>query len=74
MVFRSSNKGNESIVPFRIENSCIEFVESFKYLGYVITKNLSCNDDILRARNKFYAQFNMIMRIFNFADMKVKLY
>ena len=76
MIFRSStNKaGTENMQYFRINNNNIEFVKSFRYLGYIISNDFNCNDDITRARNNFYAQFNMLLRKFSFSNPDVKCF
>ena len=76
MVFRSSvNKaGTENMQHFRINDSNIEFVKSFRYLGYIVSNDFNCNDDINRARNKFYAQFNSLLRKFHFSNPEVKIF
>merc|ERR1712002_1161879 len=52
----------------------METVKSFKYLGYIINDKLCNSDDIDRARDVFYREFNCILRKFSFADVKVKLH
>ena len=76
IVFKSGSLKNENknIQPFTIDNHKIDFVNSFRYLGYMISGNLSSNDDITRARNKFYAQFNMVLRNFHFSDIYVQMF
>ena len=59
---------------FIIGGNNMETVKSFKYLGYIINDKLSNSDDIDRARDVFYREFNCILRKFSFADIKVKLY
>ena len=76
MVFRSSNSccKRAVVTPFNMNGKPIEFVTSFKYLGFVVTSNLNNKEDIDRVRGKFYSEFNSILRNFNFADQKVKLF
>ena len=76
MVFRAGvhRRENANIHNFRINDNNIEFVNSFKYLGYIIDNDFYCNNDIIRARNKFYAQFNMLLRKFNFSNSNVKMF
>ena len=70
MVFRSSNSccKRAVVTPFNVDGKPIERVTSFKYLGFVIMSNLNNNEDIDRVRDKFYSEFNSILRSFNFAD------
>ena len=64
----------KNIKPFTIDSHNIDFVRSFRYLGYIISSDLNSNDDIVRARNKFYAQFNMLLRNFHFSDTHVQMF
>ena len=76
MVLRSEKSSKDCIhvSPFTIDHKNIDFVSSYRYLGFVIMDNLSFKDDISRALSKFYADFNMILRKFSYADKDVKLY
>ena len=76
MVFRSSNSccKRAVVTPLNMNGKPIEFVTSFKYLGFVVTSNLNNKEDIDRVRGKFYSEFNSILRNFNFADQKVMLF
>ena len=76
MVFRSGGgmEDDGSIQNFKINENNVEFVNSVRYLGYIISKDFKCNEDITRARNKFYAQFNMLLRKFHFSDTDVKIF
>ena len=70
MIFRS-NKRKTDIIPrncFEIKDHSIEVVKSIKYLGYIISDRMDYIDDINRAKGKFYAEFNMILRNIFFAD------
>ena len=76
MVFRSGGgmEDDGSIQNFKINENNVEFVNSVQYLGYIISKDFKCNDDITHARNKFYAQFNMLLRKLHFSDSNVKMF
>ena len=52
----------------------LEFVSYIKYLGFIIQDDLRNNRDIDEARNKFYREFNIILRRMSFADIRIKLY
>ena len=67
-------KDCSNVIPFTIDRKNIDFVNSYKYLGFVIMDDLSVKDDINRALSKFYTDFNMILRKFSYADKEVKLY
>ena len=65
---------NTTNTDVKINGKNIENVSSFKYLGYILTNTLSNSDDIARSRNKFYSEFNFLLRHFHFADTNVKLF
>ena len=72
MVFRSLRSKMCEVAPMMINSDPIQRVDNFKYLG-VILRDDNCNsDDIQRALNKFYCDFNIILRRFCFADFNVK--
>ena len=58
---------------FMINGHSVEVVKTIKYLGYIISDNMNCTEDVNRVKNKFYAEFNVILRTFNFADNDIKL-
>ena len=76
MIFCSNKRKNElkSITRFEISEHYLEVVKSIKYLGYIISDQMDYIDDINRVKSKFYAEFNMILRNFNFADSDVKVF
>ena len=47
-------------------------VKSYKYLGHIITDNLSDNDVITAKRRILYARANMLLRQFHFCSLSVK--
>ena len=49
-------------------------MESLKYLGYIISEKLDCIEDISRVKNKFYAEFNVLLRNFHFTDKAIKIF
>ena len=74
MIFRYSRAKVISSSNIYIGNSKLEKVEMIKYLGFNINEFLSNYDDICRARNKFYSDFNNLIRKFYFASTDVKLF
>ena len=74
MTFYSEGRKPYANLSFHIGDKVLENVNSFKYLGFIINNNLSNSGDIDRARNKFYKEFNVILRKFSFACSRVKLY
>ena len=49
-----------------INSAPLELVSSFKYLGFIVNENMNNVDDICRVRNKFYSDFNCLLRKFHF--------
>ena len=76
MKFHSSGKHvcHTEKKEVKVNNHLIEIVSSYKYLGFVLANNLSNADDMIRAKKKFYSEFNLILRKFGFTDKKVKLF
>ena len=76
MRFHSYNRNADHPVArlFKVNGHSVEIVKSFKYLGFIISDNLSNNDDMTRAKKKFYIEFNMILRKFRFTEKNVKLF
>lgn len=73
LVFNPRDKINTPVSHIEIENTPLERVTSFKYLGIILNSNLNNIDDITRARNKFYSDFNSLLRKFSFTSIPVKL-
>ena len=59
---------------FFIGNQPVTYTESIKYLGFYLTPNLSNEEDISNKRNKFYSEFNQILRKFSSVNENIKLY
>ena len=74
MMFRGKLKRVEGVKSFTLNNREMEFVTSFRYLGYFIRDDLIDATDMDNCLRKFYRVFNVILRKFNFADTRVKLY
>ena len=76
MIFRQDKncRNWNTVAPFTIGEKKIDFVNSYKYLGYIMVNNLNIKEDVSRALSKFYTDVNMILRKFNYADREVKLY
>ena len=67
------NKPSENI-HFCVGNKPLERVLSFKYLGFILNSNLCNSEDVNRVKNKFYQEFNSILRKFSFSYVRVKLH
>ena len=74
LIFKHSRDGNAIKRTFVIGNAPIEVVTSFKYLGYMLNDRLTNVDDVTRSRDRFYKEFNCILRKFSFTDIRVKLF
>ena len=76
IVFRSNSRKNElkSISSFEINGQSFEVVKSIKYLGYIISDQMDYIEDINRVKSKFYAEFNVLLRNFSFADSDIKVF
>ena len=58
---------------FHLNNEQIPTVNNFKYLGHILTTNMSDDQDIGRQRKKIYAQGNSILRKFHMCSVEVKV-
>ena len=67
-------KSCSSAGQITINEISLERVRNFKYLGFILNENLNNIEDICRVRNKFYSDFNCLLRKFYFADKRVKLF
>ena len=59
---------------FFIENQSVCHTHSIKYLGFFISYNLCNEEDINSKRNKFYSEYNQILRKFYSVDVDIKLF
>ena len=50
------------VPEFEINNTAIDIVSMYKYLGHCINDELSDDDDMPRQRNKIFAQGNALIR------------
>ena len=73
MFFKSSYIPNFKIPTFSLNDNDINVVDTFKYLGHFISKNLSDKEDIERQRKKLYAQGNSLIRKFHMCTLETKL-
>ena len=76
MVFHPSSKKASSklAAQFKMGNNCIDEVKDVRYLGYIITNDLTNDSDIDRALKKFYIEFNQILRKFHFTEKSIKIF
>ena len=73
LVFRSKLLKNVHVPEFEINNTAIDRVSMYTYLGHCINDELSDDDDMTRQRNKIYAQGNALIRKFYMCTENVKL-
>ena len=73
LVFRSELLKNVLVPEFEINNTAIDSVSMYKYLGHCINDELSDDDDMTRQRNKIYAQGNALIRKFYICTENVKI-
>ena len=76
MIFRHNSFKNDYNLSncFNINGVSLEIVKSIRYLGYVLSDNMDYTEDLNRVKSKFYAEFNVILRNFNFVDKDVKVF
>jgi hypothetical protein len=66
---KGSPKDNLHTEDLFLNDIKLKYVKEYKYLGFIITNNLSNKNDIIRARNKFYNVFNMLLRKFHYVNV-----
>ena len=74
LIFRCPGSQLSENISFHIGNKPLQIVNSFKYLGFIVNSRLNNSEDIDRVRCRFYKEFNVVLRKFSFADVRVKLY
>ena len=62
LVFRSKLLKHVHVPEFEINNTAIDRVYMYKYLGHCINDELSDDDDMKIQRNKIYVQGNALIR------------
>ena len=74
MVFTKCRSKTDIVRKFMIENKEIQIVTTITYLGFKLQSNMNDSEDIYRVLNKFYKDFNCLLRRFSFTDKQVFLY
>ena len=72
MFFKSSVKNDCGYANVYLSGNHIDFVQKFKYLGVLINSSMKTSIDVSRQTQKFYAQANMLLRIFYYCGREVK--
>ena len=73
LLFRSKLLKKLHVPAFVINNTAIDRVSTYKYLGHCINDELSDDDDMTRRRNKVDAQGNALIRKFYMCTENVKI-
>ena len=74
MVFKTSKLKSDPNKHFQIDNKDIEYVNTIKYLGFMLQSDLNDYEDINRVLRKFYIEFNCLLRKFSHSGKEVLLY
>ena len=74
MIFGLHGRKSSPVTSFTLDGEPIQFVDTFKYLGFIIPNNLKNVEDIDNARNKFYKEFNCLLRKFHFVSKEILSY
>ena len=70
MFFDTRKTGN--VTGIRLGDIALNFTSSYKYLGHIITNDLSDDADIKEKIGSLYARSNMLLRKFHFCSDNVK--
>jgi len=77
MIFKPYNRAkrvNFIFPSLTLDDSHLNAVSSFKYLGHIVSALTSDNDDILHHMSLLYARANMLIRKFGKGSRDIKLY
>jgi len=58
---------------FTIDGHCLQFVNEFRYLGYIISNNLCDDADIKREIHNMYVRTNVLIQRFRNCSQHVKI-
>ena len=64
----------ESPVPVLLNGAPLAWVKEFKYLGHIISHDLSDTRDAMRVKRSLYFQTNMLISKYNFMDRRVLIH
>ncbi|XP_063361861.1 uncharacterized protein LOC134650858 [Cydia amplana] len=73
MVFKAGTKCPSHVPPIRLNGEQLTRVNSFKYLGHLVTDDLRDDSDIERERRALAIRANMIARRFSRCTAQVKI-
>ncbi|PZC81706.1 hypothetical protein B5X24_HaOG212150 [Helicoverpa armigera] len=72
MVFRARGKCPDSVPSIKLNNVPLKRVDTFKYLGHLVTSDLKDDSDLERERRALSVRANMIARRFSRCSKEVK--
>ena len=72
MVIKPSRMSNFTPPKLYLGTAEIKYVENFKYLGHVLSRDLSDDSDIKRETRNLYIRGNTLIRKFHFVSVAVK--
>ncbi len=67
--YKYGQKMNPSIY---LDNNKLNIVSEYRYLGFIVDCNLNNDLDMIRCRNKFYNEFNCLLR--KFSNMSTEVF
>ena len=71
MVFRTGGKHRECRFPFNIGSASLEIVDTYKYLGCVLSSDLCNVKGMERCRATFNKSFGFLFRRFRSVDLEI---
>jgi hypothetical protein len=72
MLIQSKKVKFNRLPPLYLNEKCLDYVDSYKYLGVMFCNTMSENLDFERQRRALYASANRLKRNFGFCDHDVK--
>lgn len=73
LVFRAGTQRPSTVPPIMVDGMELKIVQSFKYLGHLVTEDLKDDPDIERERRALAVRSNMLARRFARCTREVKL-
>jgi len=73
MIWNPTDKTKIVSPHFVIDGYCLQFVNEFRYLGHIISNNLSHDADIKREIHNMYMRTNMLIQRFRNCSQHVKM-
>ena len=73
MICRTKKEQALSFPTFYLSGQALSVCEKTKYLGHIITDQMTDDEDMYRQRRNLYAQANMLVRKFHYCTDEVKI-